>query len=154
MKMFAAILFLAFAGVVMSPASAHYREACWVKVSFDGHSRARSRGSPHVFESPVFAVQCNYLSGQELNVRHRQRIFDEDRVYVVIAWPDSEPNYIRLSQSLFFCSPVAEKGCAERISGTLSGYDHGYDWYGRAIRRTWQICQPGFIGRNCYRTLQ
>jgi hypothetical protein len=48
---------------------------------------------------------------------------------------------------------VAEAGSAERNAGRLSGYDTLYDRYGRVFRRSWDICQPGFIGRDCYRML-
>ena len=153
MKALTALLLLVFAGLGSSTATAHYREACWVKVSIDSHAGRRSRSVFSAVQSPVYAVQCNYLTGQELNARSGAQQFADDRVYVVIVWPGSGPSYIRINQPLFFCTPAAEPGCAERISGRLTGHDHGYDWSGRVFRRTWQICQPGFIGRNCYRTL-
>ena len=150
---FAALLLLTFAGLTTSPAAAYYREACWVKVSIHSYASARSQSIHSGIRWPVYSVQCNYLTGQELNARAGRQKFAHDRVYVVIAWPNSGPSYIRISQPLFFCGASTETGCAEGISGRLTGHDHGYDRYGRVFRRTWQICQPGFIGRNCYRAL-
>ena len=104
-------------------------------------------------QSRVFAVSCNYLTGAELNERAGAKSFAESRIYVVIVWPRSEPSYIRIGQSLSLCGPVTEPGCAEPMSGRLSGYDVWYDRYGRAFRRSWDICQPGFLGRDCYKAL-
>ena len=145
-----AVVLFAIAGLDTSPAAAHYRETCWVKVSVDHYAVTRSHSSYSALRSPVYSVQCNYLTGLELNARAGRQKFADDRVYVVIVWPESGPSYIRISQPLFFCGPRAETGCAERISGRLTGHDHEYDWSGRVFRRTWQICQPGFIGRDCY----
>ena len=121
------------------------------------HPSTRRRSGEYDYYSeiqlPVFAVKCNYVTGAELNQRAGAKRFSESRIYVVILWPNSEPSYIRISQSLSLCGPVTEAGCAERIAGRLSGYDTLYDRYGREFRRSWDICQPGFIDRNCYRAL-
>ena len=103
--------------------------------------------------SQVFAVQCNYLTGWELNARTRRKTYADDRTYVLIVWPNSEPSVIRLTESNF-CGVVTEAGCAERLSGRVTGRDEWRDAYGRLVRRTWQICQPGAFRRNCYRMLQ
>jgi hypothetical protein len=150
---FVAPLVLAFMALSTYPAAAHYREACWVKVSIDRYAVAQSPSTFSNLRSPVYAVGCNYLTGQELNSRSGRQKFANDRVYVVIVWPNSERSYIRINQPIFFCGSATEPGCAERTSGRLTGHDHLYDRYGRVFRRTWQICQPGFVGRNCYRML-
>jgi hypothetical protein len=148
-----ALFILALAGLTVSPAAAYYSEPCWVKFRIEYPSARRYSNYYSDTLSPVFSVKCNYLTGAELNVRAGAKRFAENRVYVVIVWPYSEPSYIRISQSLSLCGPVTEPGCAERIAGRLSGYDAWYDRYGRAFRRSWDICQPGFIDRNCYRAL-
>ena len=146
-----ALLLLTLAGLSTSPASAHYSEACWVKFSIHRYASDMSLGDYSGGRWPVYSVQCNYLTGQELNARAGTQEFANDRVYVVIVWPNWDRSYIRISQPMFLCGAATEPGCAERISGRLTGYDHGYDRYGRAFRRTWQICQSGFIGRDCSR---
>ena len=64
MKALTALLLLVFAGLGSSTATAHYREACWVKVSIDSHAGRRSRSVFSTVQSPVYAVQCNYLTGR------------------------------------------------------------------------------------------
>lgn len=148
-----ALFILVVVGLTASPAAAYYSEACWVKFRIEYPSARRNSGYYSDTLSRVFSVKCNYLTGAELNVRAGAERFAENRVYVVIVWPYSEPSYIRISQPLSLCGPVTEPGCAERIAGRLSGYDSWYDRHGRVFRRSWDICQPGFIGRNCYRAL-
>ena len=148
------LLIAGVAAVCISPASAHYRETCWVK--FRNHwdsSYSSGRSRHHDVWSQVFAVQCNYLTGSELNARARSNNYSNDRTYVLIIWPKSAPSVIRLTES-DFCGVVTEAGCAERLSGRLTGRDDWRDAYGRLVRRTWQICQPGSFRRNCHRMLQ
>jgi hypothetical protein len=151
-----ALFIFALGGLAVSPAAAHYSENCWVKPRIEYPSTYRRSGEYGYYSDiqlPVFAVTCNYVTGAELNQRAGAKRFAENRIYVVILWPNSPASYIRISQSLSLCGPVAEAGCAERIAGRLSGYDTLYDRYGRVFRRSWDICQPGFIDRNCYRAL-
>ena len=130
------------------PAAAHYSEACVVRFTVEYPNsvpgEAHDRG-----QSPPLTARCNYLTGEELNARAGDDLFTERRVYVVIIWPRSAPSYIRLTQSLPFCGEVTEPGCADRISGRLFGRDDWYDPRGRALRRNWEICQPGVVGRDC-----
>jgi len=148
-----ALFVLALAGLSASPAAAYYSEPCWVKFRIEYPSARRYSDHYSDTLSRVFAVKCNYATGAELNQRAGAKIFAEHRVYVVIVWPHSEPSYIRISQSLSLCFPETEAGCAEGISGRLSGYDAFYDRYGRVFRRIWDICQPGFLDRDCDRAL-
>lgn len=148
-----ALFALVLSALTISPAAAHYSEACWVKSRIEYPSARRYNSYYSDTLSRVFAVKCNYLTGTELNARAGAQRFAENRVYVVIVWPYSDPSYIRISQSLSLCGPVTEPGCAERISGRLTGYDTWYDRYGRVFRRSWDICQPGFLDRDCYRAL-
>jgi hypothetical protein len=145
---------LALSALTISPAKAYYSEACWVKFRIEYSSTYRYRNAYQSdTASRVFAVTCNYLTGTELNARAGDDRFADNRVYVVIVWPYSQPSYIRVSQSLPLCGDVTEPDCAERIAGRLSGYDEWYDRRGRVFRRSWDICQPGFLDRDCYRTL-
>lgn len=144
-------LTLGFVGLQGSHALALYSEACFVRFSVDYPTTRRH--DSRTAQSRVFAVSCNYLTGEELNHRFREEGFSRDRVYVVILWPRSRPSFIRISQPLPFCGDVTESGCADRISGRLRGRDDWYDGRGRLLRRTWDICQPGFIGRDCYEAL-
>lgn len=149
-----ALFALAFSLLTVSPAAARYSEACFVKFKIEYPSARRYTGYySDTTLSPVFSVKCNYLTGAELNARAGTESFADSRVYVVIVLPYSEPSYIRISQSLSLCAPVTETGCADSFAGRLSGYDAWYDRYGRVFRRSWDICQPGFIGRDCYRAL-
>jgi hypothetical protein len=145
---------LMLAGLTISPAAAHYSEPCWVKFRIDYPTSYRYRAS-YYSDAPqnVFSVTCNYLTGAELNGRAGYKRFDARRVYAVIVWPYSDPSYIRISQSLTLCGDVAAPDCAERIAGRLTGSDDYYDRRGRVFRRTWDICQPGFLDRDCYRML-
>jgi hypothetical protein len=145
---------LALAGLVSAPAAAHYSEPCWVKFRIDFPSSYRNRAA-YYSDAPanVYAVTCNYLTGTELNARAGYKRFNTRSVYVAIVWPYSNPSYIRVSQSLPLCGDVTEPDCAERIAGRLTGSDDYYDRRGRVYRRSWDICQPGFLDRDCYRML-
>jgi hypothetical protein len=149
-----ALFVLALSMLTVSPAAAYYSEACWVKFRIEYSGAYRYRGTYQSNpQSHVFPVTCNYLTGAELNARAGYKRFNARRVYAVIVSPYSDPIYIRISQSLPFCGDVTEPDCAERIAGRLTGHDDGHDRRGRVFRRTWDICQPGFIGRDCYTAL-
>jgi len=135
--------------LAVSPAAAHYSEACLVRFTVE-HPSSVPGETYHQSQSPPLTARCNYLTGEELNARAGDDLFARRRVYVVIIWPRSPPSYIRLTQSLPFCGEVTERGCADRISGKLFGRDDWYDPRGYALRRTWEICQPGVLGRDCY----
>ena len=154
-----ALFALALSALAVSPAAAHYSEPCWVKYRIEYSAKYRYRDYdgyggtyPSDPQSSVFPVTCNYLTGAELNSRAGYKRFNDRIVYAVIDSPYSEI-YIRIAQPLPFCGDVAEQDCAERIAGRLTGYDDWYDRRGRVFRRTWDICQPGFIDRDCYRML-
>lgn len=150
-----ALFAIALSALAVSPAAAYYSEPCWVKYRIEYPASYRYRAS-YYSDPPanVFSVTCNYLTGTELNARAGYRRFDTRRVYAVIVWPYSEPSYIRISQSLTLCGDVTEPDCAERIAGRLTGTDDFYDRRGRAHRRIWDICQPGFLDRDCYGMLR
>ena len=112
--------------------------------------------SLYIFKSPVFAVHVQLPLGAGTEcARYGRQIFDEDRVYVVIA-------LAQLGAELYSPQPVDFLLHSGRGEGMRRAHlRHGSagtimatTGTGAPIRRTWQICQPGFIGRNCYRTLQ
>jgi hypothetical protein len=155
-----ALYALALSALAVSPAAAHYSEPCWVKYRIEYSASYRYRdsyGYRGTYQSDprsrVFPVTCNYLTGAELNSRAGYKRFNARRVYAVIASNNSEPIYISITQPLPFCGDVTEPDCAERIAGRLTGHDNWYDRRGRVFRRTWDICQPGFLDRDCYRML-
>lgn len=150
---FAAVLVVALCALARSPAAAHYSESCVVRFTVSYPSPAPG-DIYHRGYSPPLTAHCNYLTGEELNARAADDLFAKRRVYVVIVWPRTGPSYIRLTQPLPLCGEVTEPGCADRISGKLFGHDHGYDLRGRAFRRTWEICQPGVVGRDCHATFR
>jgi len=155
MHALAALLMLPLAILAMSPAAAHYNEPCWVKVlhQFDRWSRRSGEWANYSVWSGVSAAQCNYLTGLELNERIRQKRYLDDETYVLIIWPNRIRNIIQL-KGLTFCGSVTEPGCAEALSGKLSGREDWQDEYGRRSLRHWQICQSGIFERDCYKVLR
>ena len=151
----AALLMSPLAALGISPAAALYHEPCWVKVlhDLDRWSRRSHEWVHRSFWSGVSAAQCNYLTGLELNHRIRQERYVDDETYVLIVWPDRTRSIIQLD-GWTFCSSVAEAGCAEVLSGVLSGQEAWQDEYGHRSRRHWQICQSGIFERDCYRVLR
>jgi hypothetical protein len=151
----AVLLMLPLAALTVSPAAAHYHEACWVRVLHDSYrwSRRTHEWGHHRVWSGVSAARCNYLTGLELNNRIRQRKYIDDETYVLIIWPDRTRSIIQLS-GLIFCGSVTEPGCAEALSGVLAGNEEWQDEYGRSSLRRWQICQSGIFERDCYKVLR
>ena len=150
----AALSLLSLGTLGISPAVAHYHEACWVRVlhDFDRWSRRSHQMVHHLIWSGVLPAQCNYLTGLELNNRIRQKRYADDETYVLIIWPNRARSIIQLD-GLTFCGPVTEQGCAEMLSGVLSGQENWRDQYGRWSLRKWQVCQSGIFERNCYSVL-
>jgi hypothetical protein len=148
-----ALLMLPLAALMVSPAVAHYHEACWVRVLHDNYrwSRHTHEWGHQIAWSGVSAARCNYLTGLELNARISQERYADDDVYVLIIWPNRTRSLIHL-RGLFFCGSVTEAGCAE--AGVLGGEEEWQNEYGRLSLRRWQICQSGIFEQDCYKVLR
>jgi hypothetical protein len=127
------LLSLLLACLLVSPASAHYRENCWIKFRYR-----------HVW-SEVFPVICDYYTGEELNAAGGPHRFARYKAYVIVAGEGGDV-LIRIDQPLR-CGFVAEDSCAEQISHLLTGRDEFRSYRrGREVTREWAICQPGVLG--------
>jgi hypothetical protein len=136
----AALLALALACLFAAPASAHYREACWVQYRLPWWN----------YWSETLQVVCDYHTGRELNDRAGAQKFASYKEYLIIGGGAGDVGggeiVIRITQALS-CGFVAEAPCAEQPSHLLTGRDE-YFFYsrGRRAQREWAICQPSFTG--------
>ena len=99
---------------------AQYREACKAKYQ-------TQQGW-----SNIYNVECNYLSGTELNTSTSSYQYDAFGAYAVIFWAKDQATVIKISTFLF-CGINAFAGCAKGILG-LDGQDQE--------GRSWKVCDP------------
>ncbi len=99
---------------------AHYRETCKAKYQTqEGWSE-------------TYSVECNYLSGAELNTSTKSFGFDAFGTYAVIFWAEHQATVIRISTFLT-CGMNPTVGCAKGILGLEGSDQEG---------RSWKICDP------------
>jgi hypothetical protein len=129
-----ALHLLTLACLFATPASAHYREACWA------HFRYTAGWSGTI------AATCQYATGAELNEHFRTKRFENYKGYATIILPGVRTITVRISEPLR-CGFVAEDGCAEQLGHRLTGRDRLPHYrHGKWIKRQWEICQPGIMG--------
>jgi hypothetical protein len=128
--------FGALACLCAAPASAHYREACWVQYRLPWWN----------YWSETIAVVCDYYTGRELNERAGAEKFASYKEYVIIGGLGGQEVIIRINPALS-CGFVAEAPCAERPSHLLQGREEFFFyWRGERVQREWAICQPSVTG--------
>ena len=104
-------------------AIASYREACTVKYQTQNGW------------SSDYKVQCNYITGAELNNATSTFGYQAFSTYAVIFWDQNQASVLRLN-GIFICGTEASNGCAISYIPII-----GIDQQGR----TWKVC-----GQNLY----
>jgi hypothetical protein len=120
MKIALPVLFLL---VCAEPALARYREACIVRFeSQNGWSTA-------------YKVDCNYITGSELNSATSTFKYDGFATYAVVFWDHGQATVIKL-KGYFTCGLEAGEGCVTSYTQIL-----GLDQEGR----NWKVCPASLI---------
>ncbi len=117
-KVLLASISLIFIILSSSTSFAFYREPCKVKYQTqDGWSK-------------TYEVECNYMSGLELNQQTKTAAYNSFNIYTVVYWSENQTTIIKLS-NYTSCGSTAKARCAKSFMN-LDGLDQE--------GRNWKVC--------------